>query len=190
MEIFDNILSPSLFSKLEDNVMSGRFPWYYNRTTFPGQPDENLFLRSWSHVALNASEDYRSVMYNDLETIILSALDNANQQFEKIFRVRLNCNTITDNPYESMAHVDGHLPHKTALIYLNDSDGATNIYKELYDSSLGIPVPEYHKHVKLTLANAVTPKRNRMVCFNGLHLHSGTTPTKTARRILININYL
>jgi hypothetical protein len=190
MEVFDNILTPKLFSRLEEIITSWRFPWFYNRTTFPDIEDENFFLRGWSHVALIEHENFQSPMYSDMETIIISALENANQDFKKIMRVRINCNTASDKPYESAPHVDSHNPHKTALLYINDSDGPTNIYNELYDESLNISVPEYYKHIKLTLADSVLPKRNRLVCFNGLHLHSGVTPVKTARRMLININYI
>jgi hypothetical protein len=41
----------------------------------------------------------------------------------------------------------------------------------------------------MSVMEAVDPVANRMVLFNGLHYHSGTTPKDSARRVVMNINY-
>ena len=65
-------------------------------------------------------------------------------------------------------------------IYINDADGPTLIYKERWRPDH----PEIY-----TVDQAVEPVANRMVLFDGLRFHTGTTPTRTNRRVVININY-
>jgi hypothetical protein len=40
-----------------------------------------------------------------------------------------------------------------------------------------------------TPEHRVAPVANRLVLFDGLQFHSGTTPVKTPRRVVVNINY-
>ena len=60
---------------------------------------------------------------------------------------------------------------KSLLYYVNDSDGDTIIMGE-------------DNHIE-----RVTPKANRMITFNGKHLHTGHSPQQHKCRILINANY-
>ena len=88
----------------------------------------------------------------------------------------------------------------SVIFYVNDSDGDTIIYKEKYQSegaslsdpsytSLGKP-PNIKPVIPKTLTEEerVTPKANRLLLFNGEHWHTGQSPTKHSRRVLINFN--
>lgn len=97
-----------------------------------------------------------------------------------IHRIRVVLNTLTDQPYLNGAHVDLLMPHKTALLYVNDADGDTVIYGETWSPGYAGPYAEAHR---------VAPAANRLVLFDGLQFHSGTTPVKTPRRVVVNINY-
>jgi hypothetical protein len=104
-------------------------------------------------------------------------------------------NTITPESFVDKAHVDMNFNHQTALIYINDADGPTRIYNEKFEDMFNQDKSSYEKHYdlikdKLTVAETIEPVANRMVIFDGLHYHSGTTPSKTDRRIIININYV
>ena len=57
------------------------------------------------------------------------------------------------------------------LFYLTDTDGDTYFYDK------------NHK-----IIDSVSPKANRAVLFDGLCLHSSSKPTKSDRRIVLNIN--
>ena len=97
-----------------------------------------------------------------------------------IIRVRIVLNTITDRPYLNGAHVDFVWPHKTALLYINDADGDTVIYEELCAGE---------RPKTFTVAQQIAPVANRLVLFDGQRFHTGTTPTRTARRVVLNVNY-
>ena len=68
-------------------------------------------------------------------------------------------------------HTDAKQPHRVCIYYVNDSDGDTIIMGE-------------DNHIE-----RVTPKANRMITFNGKHLHTGHSPQQHKCRILINANY-
>ena len=60
--------------------------------------------------------------------------------------------------------------HKVFLFYINDSDGDTFFFnnKEIF--------------------KRITPKKNRLVIFDGNIKHAGTHPIKSEKRIVLNID--
>ena len=81
-------------------------------------------------------------------------------------------------------HVDYFFDHYTVLYYANDSDGDTHIFNEYLTLSDGIPVhPD-----NFTLMDRVSPKRGRVIIFNGLIYHSSSSPIDSDERLAININ--
>lgn len=81
-------------------------------------------------------------------------------------------------------HIDHTYPHYSILFYLNDTDGDTLISNEKYnplthvDESLEyVPSPE--KCIR------VSPKRGRILLFDGLHFHTGSYPTKYPRTMFV-----
>jgi hypothetical protein len=177
MRIIDNALPD--FAQFQTRILEPGFPWYYARATKASDGYVNPYLYSWVHLVFDDGKWY-SQFAQFITTEILSALALANEPVKGLFRVRVILNTISDQPYLNGAHVDFTWPHKTALLYINDADGDTLIYNERWESG----VPE-----NLTVARQVAPLANRMVLFDGLQLHTGTTPTKTARRVVLNVNY-
>jgi hypothetical protein len=117
-----------------------------------------------------------------IEDAIITALQSANEPACGLFRVRLILNTTSPTPELNGAHVDLPGPHKTALLYLNDADGDTVLYNEQWCGDDQLPE-------KYTVMQTVAPIANRLLCFNGLHFHTGTLPTKINRRVVLNINY-
>jgi hypothetical protein len=105
--------------------------------------------------------------------------------------MRAILNTTADSPYLSGGHTDYERPHQTALIYIDDSDGDTVVYKDRYNPIIKVHSDDHWNRIKLSATEEmrVSPKKNRVLLFNGLHYHTGTMPIKSPRRIVININY-
>ena len=181
MIIHDNILSNSDFNALEERVMGG-FPWYYGRKAKYNEEYINPFLYGWYHI-VGGPRVWVDGNDGVFKRSVYSALETAGEKISEILRVRMIMNTITDKSYLTGAHTDQSIPHKTALLYMDDADGDTVIYKERYEP--GEPEPEI-----FTVIGEVNPKKNRLLIFDGLHYHAGTTPTKVARRVIMNINYI
>ena len=79
-------------------------------------------------------------------------------------------------------HVDMIRPHWVCLYYVNDVDGDTVLFKQTQaDMKNSI---EVYKNTKFEVLQRVTPKKGRVVLFNGTRYHSSTAPTEEVRCIL------
>ena len=86
-----------------------------------------------------------------------------------LIKVKANLRTKTSEKEVSDWHTDNHaVGGYTAIFYLNTNDGTTVFHD----------------------GDQIESKENRLVVFPSHLLHSGTTPTNTNRRVLLNINYI
>jgi 2OG-Fe(II) oxygenase superfamily len=192
IRVLDNILPAYEFKVLHDNIMQFDFPWCYGRKSIESNVITNPFLYGFVRVIINDG-----VLVFDphriIEPAVRLALGYAGEKVQSILRVRCILNTAADENYEFGTHIDLQQPHRTALIYLNDSDGDTIVYNERFSPTLtafnGNLQIDDDTLPDLSIRQAVTPKANRMVIFDGHLYHSGRTPTTVSRRVAINVNY-
>lgn len=192
IRVLDNILPAYDFKRVHDEIMQIDFPWSYGRVADNRYTITNPFLHGFVRVIVNNG----ALIYDPhgiIESSVRQALGYAGEDVKSILRIRCILNTAADKNYEFGAHVDIQQPHRTALIYLNDSDGDTVIYNERFNPSFEVfgnninldeSIP-----TDLTIKQSITPKANRMIIFDGHLFHSGFTPTTVSRRVAININY-
>jgi len=192
MIIKEDAFSKSILKKIKDAVFAENFPWFYSASTSYSDT-QDAYSSSFAHMALQ-DEQKLSPIAELLETAILTALDNENQNVSKIFRIRIGLITAKHgDELVHTPHIDWAYPHRTGLIYLNDSDGPTVFYNELYAIDSKLSQKEHYDQVlkgKLTIKQLVYPKENKMVLFDGLQYHASTAPTSTQRRVVINFNYM
>jgi hypothetical protein len=193
MTVIDNILPAIAFKKISDLILSAEFTWHFGRQVDSDRVmTDNYFLNGWGNIAY--LDGYSpNPEWKIIEPILLDALERSGQIVDKFYRVRIILNTTADNNYVNMPHIDWDHPHRTALLYINDSDGPTLLYKEKYEYSTKLRVADYYnqhyKNKELTVLEKIEPKANRLLWFEGNHFHAGTTPTTVPRRVVININY-
>lgn len=189
MNRIENVLSTSVFKKIQNEVFGNNFPWYYTSTAYVSN-SESMHDYSFSHIALDDGKKL-SFISDILETAILSALDKTNQSVNTIYRIRLGMTTI-NAPHINGPHVDHKFPHMTGLLYLNDADSPTILYNEFYDPTSALESDAYYKDVlnnNVTVKETNIPKENSMIWFNGFNYHSSSLPTTTPRRVVLNFNY-
>jgi hypothetical protein len=196
MQIVDNALPAAIFAKLRGTVESPEFPWFYGRrVNSRTETHDNLFLYGWHHFIGQLRQGVHEIEDQDLwttiETGLAFILQGVGQELNEIWRMRLILNTVADRQYLLGAHVDYERPHQTALLYLDDSDGETVVYKERYNPIIKTPSDDHWERIESTATEAmrVSPKANRVLLFDGLHYHAGHMPVNSARRIAVNINY-
>ena len=192
IRVLDNVLPAYLFKNLHDELMRLDFPWNYGRVADGRHEIVNTFLYGFVRVVINDG----ILIYDPhgiIESSVRSALGYAGEELKSILRIRCILNTAADKNYDFGTHVDLLQPHRTALFYLNDSDGDTIIYNERFNPCLhtqgGTIKIDDDTVPALTINQAITPKANRMSIFDGHLYHSGRTPTTVPRRVAININY-
>ncbi|MBC8131759.1 MAG: hypothetical protein H7X95_02160, partial [Deltaproteobacteria bacterium] len=103
--------------------------------------------------------------------------DKAKIPFNNLIRVRLGmfAKTPIDVEYHN-PHVDFYVPHNVALYYVNDSDGDTVVFNETSDQ---IDLEQSARHAnekKFTQLKRISPKKGRMMAFDGRHYHASMHP--------------
>ncbi len=77
-------------------------------------------------------------------------------------------------PHIDMGEAIGNSNYKTAIFYINDSDGDTLFFD----------------NDKETIVHRQTPQRNSLVVFDGDIFHAPQLPLVSARRLVVNINIM
>jgi hypothetical protein len=118
-------------------------------------------------------------------------VEKAGVPFKTLLRIRLGLFTQNPagGPYHN-PHVDFYLPHYNALYYVNDTDGDTYVFKETYDDVSLERSVEYAREGRFTTARRISPKKGRMVGFDGKHYHASMHPTQSSHRIAIAFSFV
>jgi hypothetical protein len=191
--IFDNAIENKLFEKLsfEFNDNLNTIPFKFLSQTASANKDRSATDSSWHHMLYRDGVIY-SKNFNICNKCFINFLDNTNQKITKLLRMRVGFITAQNKSLIHEPHTDYPFPHKTALIYLNDSDGDTFLYDLFYDPHSNLIPSQYYKQHKdnLKTQHKIKPIANRVVVFDGLQYHSSSTPVENSYRCVININYL
>lgn len=173
IEIIDNFLSKSYHEELLALMDSPNFDWYYNSNISYENVESGLDEFGFTHVFWDADGARMNATTAFWKPSLLQMMDALNAK--TILRSRgdmtLYCNTESIHA----PHVDFTTPHISSVFYVNDSDGDTIFYNGDQD--------------KLEVLKRVSPKANRLVFFDGLILHTGSSPKKHKNRIIINSNF-
>ena len=199
----NNVLSKTLFNKLKTYLCSDTVPWYYsdNSAYGPSSLTENiltdeerkkyLYHSSFAHLpfANGSSNSPQSLLF---ETCVLSALDKAEVEVEKLLRIRAGLILGSPNPVVHAPHVDLEFPHKTALLYMTSCNGETLIYNEKCDFNLKQDMFKQIQKLnnQFTVKDTIKSEENKLVVFDGAHFHSSSNPSDVSSRIVLTINFL
>lgn len=183
IRIVDDIISPTY-----QNLILNRFT----------NPEENYqFVDEISHVRNNVSKNFgfakplsnRSTIFDSLyflfEPVIYEMGAKLDIDFELVMQTRAFMITPGTPDVIDKAHVDFTLYHIAMLYYVNDSDGDTIFFNEAYQEN----DQDFYDPEQFTIYKRVTPKKGRIVVFNGLRYHSSTHPSSNYR-LIINTNLL
>jgi hypothetical protein len=182
----DTLIPPNLQDQIYLLLENPFFPWFLcehkNITSSPQayyyykSINKNIFeYTQFTHEFIsNEKINSNSVDYpmSIFETVATSFNFNS-----KVTRVKANLcpkvNIKNINAHQT-PHVDSDQNHWVMIYYVNDSDGDTF----LFDND------------GLTIKHRITPKKGRIVLFNGNTLHAGMHPRTHDYRIVINFNFI
>ena len=188
--ILDNFLPKSFEDEILYNMSSLEFPWFYNPNISYAPEVTSRFMmadpqikESDGFVSRLIIDNARVNGFGDLvRPVMYFVEDKFKAKVNYILRARAVM--IYKNPmfgnYYSVPHVDDAGDHLTLIYYVNDSDGDTVIFEDVFEQNLD--------YKKKTIAQRVSPKKGRAVLFNGLRYHAGTVP-QHSNRMLINFNF-
>jgi hypothetical protein len=189
---FDNIVDIEIQNEIENYVYNKNLDWnsIQNVTNTAGIHTNYSFP---ADVLLEVKIDNNILKFIDI--IIDNSLNKINKKLAKKFRIKINKTIpyhIDANEEYRLLHIDKMEPHVTIVYYINDSDGDTLIFndennKHLKDIKEFINNDNFLDPKNFKLTNSISPKKGRVVLFDGNLWHYGKYPNKGERNI-ININ--
>ena len=116
------------------------------------------------------------------QTIANALIERSGIEVKDIFFNRAFLQVPLADPFikdHNGVHVDIAQPHYAAVYYMNDSDGDTLLYEQnVYNTPFG------SKNNVLVEHKRVSPKKGRIVLFDGARYHCSTQPRENYRCII------
>jgi hypothetical protein len=189
--IIDDVIPTHLQDKLEDLFTSSRLPWvFFKDIAIPPSEIKRLGITKLTPgIACYIKQDnpkfINEQLLKEVKIIADESCKKIGKQCKDIFNARSFMHfplaTELKKEYDNV-HVDINYDHLVCLYYVNNTDGDTYIFdktkKELNHIS---------KDTKLGILKQVSPKKGRVVLFDGRRYHSSSGPSKNIRCI-INFN--
>lgn len=167
IKIFDDAISKEDQNFLEQTLLSNTFPYYFrDNTTYENEKDTCQFQHNFFYDGKSNSEYFES-FFKKFKSFI-----DLNSTHKNILRMKSNL--LLNNKAEifNSIHRDNTFDHLNLIYYVNDSDGDTFLFE------------------KNIIIKNVSPKKGRILLFDGKYEHASSNPTKSKYRSVININLI
>jgi hypothetical protein len=184
--IFDDIISESNQTKLEEYIKLSNLKWNYQHN-ITGQYGGTDSLELPANV-LKSTDITDSNISNIINSIKLNLLNKLNIEFVKDYRYKINWTTPISEKYDykNLIHIDMDVSHIAIVYYINDTDGNTillnnkngNCAESHQNNFNSIDLDDFE------IVNSISPKKGRAVIFDGNIYHYGEYPTITDRFII------
>ena len=185
MKIIDNFLTPSYADALEDQFLSPQQEWFFNRNASYLEEEEKFHMKfgfQFHVFRLDVGFSDTKLTYF-LKPLLFQIQDAV--KCTNLLKCRIDMTMASgtkvihdphiDIPFELASGINNYI---TTIYYTSDSDGDTVLYNEFEESD------EY------TVMDTVTPKKNRLLIFEGRRFHTGHSPMLHQNRVLINSNFI
>jgi hypothetical protein len=190
IEIEDVI--PKLYQdQIEAETTSNRMVWHFLQESGRRAAVETNYSGFFNTIF---HADDRMLAPSPMVALLMPLLyifcDKAKIPLNTLLRIRIGLfpRTMIDVAHHN-PHVDFYIPHNVGIYYVNDADGDTSIFNETFvqvsfDDSVG-----YTKEGKFTLARRISPKKGKMIGFDGKNYHASMHPMKSPGRIAIAFSF-
>jgi hypothetical protein len=188
--VLDNFIENDLQDKIEDAMFDCL--WSYTNDNSLGSKTLEMKHRKFiSPIYYDVSPAFIADMlvenikiYNKILPMVKKSCDKIKFNIKKVRRCYGAIHAITRNISKTdNIHINFGMPHLVMLYYVNDSDGDTVIFdKTLDDIPNGIHYPD--EYCTLNITHRISPKRGRVLFFDGKFYHASSSPTKSVRSII------
>lgn len=191
IQIFDDLLSIEDQNKIEQEVLSQEYVSIDNLNSLKDNTSYENGLPILEQEGV-MGEDIEGNLQSYLRKILKTTRSKSKVDFGPATRWKINkLSPIKDNSIDKWGvHVDSFAPHYSIIYYINDSDGDTVFYND----TLGDRFKEWmsilsnNKDFSYWKENKrVSPKKGRIVIFDGRIFHRSSYPT-TQDRYILNFN--
>lgn len=188
--IIDNFLSDEDYLKVKKAVFSPSLAWLYGDKVsygdFPHGITDPMAIETFgfNRDIYNAENQYSDADALEFMSPVIKRIVEINGPQTQITRIRFSMkfykHGFKDGNY-NLPHVDYGYPHKSLIMYMNETDGDTYIFNEVYNGQL---------KTTFTVKERIPPKENRAVIIDGFQYHTASNPLQHDVRLIININYV
>ena len=186
--IFDDIIDSDEQNILESEILSANTKWL-EHSNITGEFGGNMHESFPGNVIYwNSVSDLVLSIVSKIEKNVVEILD---MQFVKTIRRKINKTSPLNTLYDAtkLMHIDMGDDHIVIIYYINDSDGDTILFtnkkgnsaENIKDNFSSINTDDFQ------LLKRVSPKKGRVLVFNGNLYHYGEYPNQ-GNRFVINYN--
>lgn len=192
IKTLDNLVPVSIQNRFIERLNSENFSWYYFNNIIYGHDNKKIInpniTKTFAFVHTLFDENgINSDDYELFSTILNFFVVREKVKIKDMIRVRIRKTfRIKNHSIEkyNVPHIDvkDHLPYKTLLYYVDDSDGDTVFFKNKLTENtyLDAEAEEYKR---------ISPKKGRAIYFDGDIYHSGNCPVDYNERTIINFDF-
>lgn len=183
--IIDDVVDKKTQDDIERSIFSKNTKWIFARTVFYDgtNPEVNETQRNSLMSFTNLMMDPQNQPESDPNIELYSTpVKNIAKTILQI-RAQLQLPILTEkDKLYGVPHVDGYRdsPYRVGVYYVNDSDGDTYIFKQTTSNTTPVNIMNGLLDVKTT----VTPKKGRLIIFDGSVYHAVGKPKKDVRAVL------
>lgn len=192
IKTLDNLVPVSIQNRFIERLNSENFSWYYFNNIIYGHDNKKIInpniTKTFAFVHTLFDENgINSDDYDLFSTILNFFVVREKVKIKDMIRVRIRKTfRIKNHSIEkyNVPHIDvkDHLPYKTLLYYVDNSDGDTVFFKNKLTENtyLDAEAEEYKR---------ISPKKGRAIYFDGDIYHSGNCPVDYNERTIINFDF-
>lgn len=189
--ILDDLFDKDLQDQIEDCMFDCDWS-FFNDSALGSNPSDSKYRQFFNPLEYdiapifiaNLLSPLNSKSFEKIRLIIHAACNKINFNIEKIQRCYSAIGAfIPDKTKKNTIHVNQNVPHLVLLYYVNDSDGDTILYdKTIDDIPSSVLYPD--EYCDMNITHRVTPKKGRVLIFDGRYYHAPSSPTKSMRCII------
>jgi hypothetical protein len=199
IHIIDDIIPISKQNEIEKVFTQSRLPWIFNKDISISQTEIQKFDIQKFTPGIGSpikSDDPKYINYallNIIKIIPETACGKIGKVCKEIYQARsfihFPLNQKLRKEFDNI-HIDLAFEHLVVLYYVNDTDGDTFIFDKKTDYK-NIKWASVINENELNIVERISPKKGRVLIFDGNRYHSSSGPTKDIRCIInfdISIN--
>lgn len=154
------------------------FPWYHMKES---SSDAYPF---YGHILMRRGGEIASEWFEFFYPILNRFVtENLKIDEYEIIRGCIN-DSLSHDDKACDPHVDFEEDHIVIIMYLTNSTGNTNIYKQQWETGKPATYLNSEGNDNFTIASTIAPKQGKILGFNGLNYHSIDFKKCTDRRII------
>jgi hypothetical protein len=184
IQVFDDVIPKRYQDEIEHRLLYSGYSWAYTPTIVDCITKEGKVFGFGGKLGNHTEGVVDTENFNFLLPLTYSISEKSGIEYESILASRtfLQVPTTYEKNHGPF-HVDFKYPHMVFLYYVNDSDGDTLITNKKYDFSN----QTFDELDESQIVERVSPRKGRVVIFDGLYYHSGGIP-KISPRCVINFD--